>query len=159
MEFTRLDSLPGWERAIDYDIEAHRYKDPRSLFPNRTEGVYYVHAAPSDLPYDLYRVTTSTPVSIAEICGVGSIAMVSVGRDLTDKVLEELGKLHRRYPLDPFFADIAGFKCGFIGELDADFPGFIDQTITEGLEAYYSDGDVPIGNRVKADGFLDLWWD
>jgi hypothetical protein len=106
----------------------------------------------------LYRIETSDPIAIARACEVGRHGELSYGTS-PENLWEELGLIHAQNPIVPFFADEAGFQFEFENPVIDEFAAFLSRTLTDGFEAYAGEDDGDLGDFVRRDGYLRLWWD
>lgn len=126
----------------------------QKLNETREPGVYYVCALLHDeTALQLYRVATNDPLVIVRECHVGEH-----GTD-PDVVENMLRKIHAWNPIIPHVADPATFECAFEKPITPQFAAFLDDTVIEGLEAYAEEDDGGVGELVRRDGCLRLWWD
>lgn len=177
LKFLRVEKRPNWSRVLKDGDDEELIELARELNGERCEGVYYVYALlPDDNKWEertvngvvvqfgrdvatrLYRVETNDPLEIVRACNVGGHGNISYGID-PKAVWEQLAAIHSKNPIRPFFADEAGFQCEFDQPITDEFAAVLDQTITEGVEAYAEEDDGGIGEWVRRDGYLRLWWD
>ena len=161
-QFIALPSPSGWSRS-DIEGDAEMLEEiAREMNEDREAGMYFVCALlpDEDKEHHLYRVETDNPLEILESCEVGSHGAESYGDSLIpSKVLDQLIVVHARNPIVPFFADPAGFKCGFEKPLSEEFAAFLDEAIFEGVEAYADEEEGLVSVAVLREGCLRLWWD
>jgi hypothetical protein len=112
-----------------------------------------------DENHAIYAIDGISAVEVARQFGTGSH---NNWPEAVDEVCEELSRVFEIAPFRPYFADAAGYKCRFTPPISRTQAEMVGQLVTQGLEAYVSEGlgeDRLFVETLISENGLRLWWD
>ena len=77
--------------------------------------------------------------------------------DEQQEAIEQLTLVQEQNPIEPFFADDAGFKFKFRKPITEEFASFLDTTLSAGVDEQMLNDDGEL--NVRETGLVHLWWD
>jgi len=149
----RVEGHSGCVAELGSHAEMLEKARPLAVEMEKSGSVLLVGARADDGPHRLYLL----PVGSLETIRLFRVGTHNAPDDAWREVEASLQRIHREAPFSVYFADEAGYKAAFAGEVDVATAKRFEEIILQiNIEALALG---PVWKKIRKEGMFELWWD
>jgi hypothetical protein len=153
--FSPVEAPKGWYATADSQSDAYPLIERALALQGEAlaKGYYCICGLMEDGGYRLYLAPAIGVKSILEPFQIGAH-----GGDAIESVFAQISDADIMNPLIPYFADPAGLKAKFSKPITNQLIELLEETVLD-AEIMMDDEDGTIGEFVRTNKEIQLWWD